>query len=69
LPHLERAVALQQDYSAAWLDLAKCHEFLGHAADARATYERGIQVASRKGDLMPMREMERRLKALDLEHA
>jgi folate-binding protein YgfZ len=65
LPHLTRATQLQKDYSAAWLDLAKCHEFLGHTADAVATYRLGIAAAARKGDLMPMREMERRLKALE----
>jgi Flp pilus assembly protein TadD len=65
LPHLERATQIQKDYSAAYLDLGKCHEFLGHSAEAAATYRAGIGVASRKGDLMPMREMERRLKALE----
>ncbi len=65
LPHLERATQVQKDYSAAYLDLGKCHEFLGHAGAAAATYRAGIAVASRKGDLMPMREMERRLKTLD----
>jgi tetratricopeptide (TPR) repeat protein len=65
LPHLERATQIQKDYSAAFLDLGKCHEFLGHAEEAAATYRAGIAVASRKGDLMPMREMERRLKALE----
>ncbi len=65
LPHLTRATEIQKDYSAAWLDLAKCHEFLGHMDDAIATYRQGIAAAARKGDLMPMREMERRLKALE----
>ncbi len=64
LPHLERATQLQKDYSAAWLDYAKCHEFLGHTSEAAAAYKAGIAAAARKGDLMPMREMERRLKAL-----
>ncbi len=64
LPHLERATQLQKDFSAAWLDYAKCHEFLGHAAEAAAAYKAGIAAAARKRDLMPMREMERRLKAL-----
>lgn len=64
LPYLERATQLQKDYSVAWLDYAKCHEFLGHAADAAAAYQSGIAAAARKGDLMPLREMERRLKAI-----
>jgi len=64
LPYLERATQLQKDYSAAWLDYAKCHEFLGHHTEAAAAYQSGIAAAARKGDLMPLREMERRLKAL-----
>lgn len=64
LPYLERATQLQKDYSAAWLDYAKCHEFLGHTSEAAAAYQSGIAAAARKGDLMPLREMERRLKAL-----
>ncbi len=64
LPYLERATQLQKDYSVAWLDYAKCHEFLGHHAEAAAAYQAGIAAAARKGDLMPLREMERRLKAL-----
>ncbi|MCL4216136.1 MAG: tetratricopeptide repeat protein, partial [Candidatus Hydrogenedentes bacterium] len=65
VPYLERATQVQKDYSAAYLNLGKCHEFLGNAEDARATYLKGIEAANRKGDLMPLREMERRLKGLD----
>jgi len=64
LPYLERATQLQKDFSAAWLDYAKCHEFLSHTTEAVAAYKAGIAAAARKGDLMPMREMERRLKSL-----
>jgi folate-binding protein YgfZ len=64
VPFLERATEVQKDYSAAYLSLGKCHEFLGDSARAQDAYTRGISVASRKGDLMPMREMERRLNAL-----
>ncbi|MBM3289937.1 MAG: tetratricopeptide repeat protein, partial [Candidatus Hydrogenedentes bacterium] len=64
LPHLERATQVQKDYSAAFLNLGKCLEFLQRRDEARAAYTAGIECASRKGDLMPMREMERRLKAL-----
>lgn len=65
IPHLETAVRVKKDYSAAFLNLGKCHEFLGHTAEATNAYQAGIEAASRKGDLMPLREMERRLKALE----
>lgn len=64
IPHLETATRVQKDFSAAYLNLGKCHEFLGNTEAARQVYEKGIEVAGRKGDLMPMREMERRLKQL-----
>lgn len=62
---IERAIAAQPDYSAAYLKLGQCREALGDASGARAAYRDGIAAASRKGDMMPMREMERRLKALE----
>lgn len=61
---LEATTRANRDYSAAWLNLGKCHEFLGHAGQAIAAYTEGIAAASRKGDFMPLREMERRLRAL-----
>lgn len=64
IPYLLRATQAQKDYSVAYLHLGKCHEFLGHHDTARNVYRAGIQAASRKGDLMPLREMERRLKGL-----
>ena len=64
IPHLQHATKVQKDFSAAFLDLGKCYEFLERADEARETYEAGIAISSRKGDLMPLREMERRLKTL-----
>jgi folate-binding protein YgfZ len=64
IPYLETATRVQKDFSAAYLNLGKCHEYLDQKRDAREVYQKGIEVAGRKGDLMPMREMERRLKQL-----
>lgn len=64
IPHLQHATEVQKDFSAAYLDLGKCYEFLERPDEAQEVYETGIAIASRKGDLMPMREMERRLKTL-----
>lgn len=65
VPYLERATELQKDYSVAFLNLGKCLEFIGRTAPAIDAFRRGIAAANRKGDLMPMREMERRLRALN----
>jgi tetratricopeptide (TPR) repeat protein len=64
VPHLKKASEVQKDYSAAYLELGKCFEFLGQIEEAIGAYRQGIEAANRKGDLMPMREMERRLKAI-----
>lgn len=61
---LEVAARVQKDYSAAWLNLGKCQEFLGQRDKAILAYTAGIAAASRKGDLMPMKEMQRRLHSL-----
>ncbi|MBP8131318.1 MAG: tetratricopeptide repeat protein [Candidatus Hydrogenedentes bacterium] len=64
LPWLETAVRAKRDYSAAYLRLGECLERVGGPAATAEAYRRGIEAASRKGDLMPLREMERRLAAI-----
>jgi len=63
-PHLARACAVQKDNSAVYAAHGKLLERLGRIAEARAVFAAGIEVASRKGDLMPLREMEHRLLVL-----
>lgn len=65
IPFLQTAARVQKDYSAAYLNLGKCYEFSQQPEAAMQAYRDGIAAAARKGDLMPMREMERRLKALE----
>lgn len=62
--HLERAVALAPDYSAAWKLLGKARTAAGEADAARAAYERGIAVAEARGDLQAAKEMRVFLKRL-----
>jgi len=64
-PHLARACTMQKDNSAAFAAHGKVLERLGREADAAEVYRHGVDVASRKGDLMPLREMEHRLLMLD----
>lgn len=64
IPFLEKAAHVQKDYSAAYLNLGKCCEFVGRIPEAAAAYKAGIAAANRKGDFMPLREMERRLAQL-----
>ena len=60
-PHLARACTVQKDNSAAFVAHGKVLERLGRETEAAEVYRDGVDVASRKGDLMPLREMEHRL--------
>jgi len=56
-----KASETQKDNSPAYLAHGKALEKLGREADAAAVYKKGIEVASKKGDLMPLKDMEHRL--------
>lgn len=60
LAHLQTLVKHFPDYSAAYLLLGKNLEKLSRKTEAVAWYEKGIAAASKKGDLMPLREMQNR---------
>jgi tetratricopeptide (TPR) repeat protein len=55
-----RAAAVDRDNSAVYLARGKALEALDRIDDALAVYRAGVEVASRKGDLMPLKEMENR---------
>ena len=54
---LERAVAMDPEFTAAWKLYAKALEGSGDAPAALAAYRRGIEVAKRKGDRQAEKEM------------
>ena len=55
--HLERAVALDPSYSAAWKLLGKACTGEGDTAAAADAYRRGIAAADAKGDRQAAKEM------------
>jgi folate-binding protein YgfZ len=57
----ERASRAEGDNSAIHLAHGKALEKLGRDAEARSVYGEGMEVASRRGDLLPLKEMEHRL--------
>lgn len=63
--HLQRAVAHDPDFSAAWKLLGKAHAALGQNAEARVAFESGIGAATRKGDKQAEKEMRVFLKRLN----
>jgi len=57
IPHLQRALQFDSDYSAAWKLLGQAHADYGEREQAIATYEKGIEVAEKKGDMQAAKEM------------
>ena len=56
--HLQRAVALDPGYTAAWKALGRALAASSRPDDAVAAWRAGIDVAQRKGDKQAGREME-----------
>lgn len=56
--HLERAVATDAGYSAAWKMLGKAREAAGDDAGAAKAWERGIAAAEARGDKQAAKEMQ-----------
>lgn len=64
IEHLQAAVELDPQYSAAWKTLARALAGSGRVEEAIAAYEQGIDVAARRGDKQAEREMKVFLKRL-----
>ena len=61
---LQTVVKEYKDYSAAYVLLGKTMEKLSRQDEAIQIYRKGIAVASKKGDLMPLKEMQQKLNQL-----
>ena len=64
LEPLKTVIEAHRDYSAAYLLLGKTWEKLSNKEEAIATYKQGIAAASKKGDLMPLKDMQNRMNQL-----
>jgi folate-binding protein YgfZ len=58
LAHLQKAIAIKATHTLAYLELGKAHEGLGDKTNATASLQKGIEVASQKGDMTPLKEMQ-----------
>ena len=65
--HLQRAVALDPNYSAAWKLLGRALLAHGDSEAAKAAYSQGIAVAEQRGDMQAAKEMRVFLKRLERE--
>jgi len=63
--HLARAADVDANNSAIYLRWGKSLEALERYEEALGIYRQGMEVASRRGDLMPLREMEHRVLLLE----
>jgi predicted Zn-dependent protease len=57
VPHLQKAVEHDPNYSAAWKLLGKALNESGDPQGALAAYRQGIVVAEKKGDIQAAKEM------------
>lgn len=64
ISNLVRVISVDSKYSTAYLLLGKCYEAVSDSEKAMSTYQTGISVASKRGDMMPANEMQSRLNQL-----
>ena len=62
--HLQRAIVSEPTHSAAILALGQAFEGLGDQGKALETYERGVEIAAKKGDHATAQKIQERLNAL-----
>lgn len=63
--HLQHAVELDANYTAAWKELGRMQHALGDFDAARQAWTRGLEVASHNGDKQAGKEMTVFLRRLD----
>jgi tetratricopeptide (TPR) repeat protein len=61
---LSKVISIDEKYSTAYLLLGKSLEAMGDSLKAQEVYQKGIEVASKRGDMMPANEMQSRLNQL-----
>lgn len=59
--HLERVLKADPNYSVAYLALGKAYKSLGKKDEAKKIWKEGINIAAKKGDLMPANQMQAEL--------
>lgn len=64
IEHLSKAIEHNPDYSAAWKAYARALAENNRLEDAVSTYEKGILIAEKKGDIQAAKEMKVFLKRL-----
>ena len=61
---LKQAITVDPKHSPSYASLGQALEMCGQKEETKQTYETGIKVATEKGDIIPLKRMESRLKKL-----
>src|SRR4029450_3115291 len=61
IPFLKKAIEVKPTHTVAYLALGQAFEALGRFPEALDTYKDGINVAAKRGDMMPLKERQNRL--------
>jgi folate-binding protein YgfZ len=64
IPFLQKAIEVKPAYTQAYSSLAQAFEGCGQVQSAVDAYQKGIEVASKRGDMTPLADMQKRLAAL-----
>lgn len=64
IPFLLKAIEVKPTHTVAYVALGKAYEALNEIAQARKVYEAGIDLAAKRGDITPMKEMQAHLDLL-----
>ncbi len=64
VPFLQKAIEVKPTYTLAYSSLAQAFEGCGQVQEAIDAYQKGIEVASKRGDMTPLADMQKRLAAL-----
>jgi|SRR5579884_2487204 len=58
---MARAIEIKPDYTAAYEILGRCLEKMGKLEEAEAVYQKGIEIGTVRGDMIPTEKMKARL--------
>ncbi len=65
IPLLQKAISIKTTHTVAYVSLAEAFEGLKRYEEARETYLKGIEVASKRGDMTPLKQMQEKLAMLN----
>ena len=64
MPYLQKSVQLQPSHTLSYLALGQALASLNRPSEAQHYYQLGLEVASRKGDLMPLKQLQAALELI-----